>query len=95
MAKTIDPRDIKWFGPLWRRVALTAVLAGWCLLEYLGGDNFWFLMTLAVLAYLIWKLFINFPSAAEIAAFEAEQAKAAAALAKAPAPEPEDADKDK
>ena len=95
MAKTIDPRDIKWFGPLWRRLALAAVMAGWCFMEYLGGDNFWFFMTLVVLAYLIWKLFINFPSAAEIAAFEAEQAKAAAAQAETPASEPDAAEKDK
>jgi hypothetical protein len=70
--KKIDPRDIKWFGPLWRRIALAAVMAVWCVFEYLGGDQFWFFMTVVVLLYIIWKLFISFPSAAEIAAFEAE-----------------------
>ncbi len=73
MAKKIDPGEVKWFGPIWRRIALTAIVAIWCGFEYLGGDQFWFLMTLAVTAYLIWRLFLNFPNAAEIAALEAEQ----------------------
>lgn len=74
MTKNIDPRDIQWFGPLWRRVALTAVMVVWCGFEWYGGDQFWFLMTLAVIAYIVWKLFINFPNQAEIEAFQAEQA---------------------
>lgn len=75
MNKQIDPRDIKWFGPIWRRIALAAVVAAWCVWEWFGGDQLWAMMTTAVLAYLIWKLFINFPNAAEIAAYEAENNK--------------------
>ena len=74
MAKKIDPRDIQWFGPIWRRIALAAVIAVWCGFEWYGGDQFWFMMTLVVLAYIVWKLFINFPNKAEIEAFQAEQA---------------------
>ena len=51
----------------------SAVMAGWCVAEWFGGDQFWFLLTLAVFAYLVWRLFIAFPSAAEILEFEAEQ----------------------
>jgi len=95
MAKTVDPRDIRWFGPLWRRIALAVIMAAWCFMEFLGGNSFWFFMTLVVLGYLIWKLFIDFPSAADIAAFQAEQAKAAAAPAETPAPELDAPEKDK
>jgi hypothetical protein len=83
MSKKIEPNDIKWFGPLWRRIALAAAVGIWCGFEFVGGDQFWSLMTLAVFAYLIWRLFIAFPNAEEIAVYEAEQrAKAAGATAK-------------
>lgn len=77
MSRKVDPSEIKWFGPIWRRIALVLVMAGWCAAEWFGGDQFWFLMTLAVLAYLVWRLFIAFPSASEIAQFEANEKKAA------------------
>ena len=40
-------------------------------------------MTLVVLGYAIWKLFIDFPSPAEIAAFEKAEAEKAAMAAAA------------
>ena len=91
MSKKIDPRDIKWLGPLWRRIAIVAALVVWCALEWSNGDQFWGTMTLVVLAYAVWKMFIDFPNAAEIAAFEAEQAKKADAAATPAAPEEDDA----
>ncbi len=75
MAKKIDPRDIQFFGPIWRRIALAGVMTLWCALEWYNGDDFWGWTTTAVLAYLIWRLFIAFPNAAEIAAWEAEHPK--------------------
>lgn len=71
--KPIDPRDIKWFGPIWRRIAVLAALAVWGAREFVNGDQFWSMMVAVVAAYAVWKLFIDFPSAAEIEAFEAEQ----------------------
>ncbi|MBU1175138.1 MAG: hypothetical protein KKH72_07015 [Alphaproteobacteria bacterium] len=92
MSKTIDPRDIKWFGPLWRRIVLVAIIAVWTAVEWVNGDQFWAFMTLAVLGYAVWKLFIDFPSAADIAAFEKAETEKAAAVAR-PAPDvDEDAD---
>ncbi len=75
MKRKIDPQEIRWFGPVWRRIALIAVIAAWSALELYNGNGFWGYMTLAVFAYLVWRLFIAFPSAAEIAAYKAEQDK--------------------
>ena len=94
MSKQIDPRDIKWFGPLWRRIALVAVLVVWSVLEWINSDQFWGFMTLAVTAYAVWKLFIDFPSTAEIAAYEKAEAEKATLAASAPAKDAaEDGDK--
>ena len=82
MSKKIDPRDIKWFGPLWRRIAIVAVLVVWSAMEWRGGEQFWGMMTLVVLAYAVWKLFLDFPNAAEIADFEKAEAEKAAIAAK-------------
>ena len=100
MSKQIDPRDIKWFGPIWRRIAIVAALVAWSAMEWLNGEQFWVMMTLAVLAYAVWKLFLDFPNAAEIAAFEkAEAEKASASAQAATQPEPAEdapqADEDK
>ena len=85
MSKQIDPRDIKWFGPIWRRIALVVAVVIWSGLEWYNGDQFWGMMTLAVVAYAVWKLFIDFPSADEIAAFENAEAAKATQPAAAPA----------
>ena len=85
MSKKIDPRDIKWFGPLWRRIAIIAALVVWSAMEWRGGEQFWGMMTLVVLAYAVWKLFLDFPNAAEIADFEKAEAEKATIAAKAQA----------
>ena len=79
MQKKIDARDIELLEPMWRRVALTVVVAIWCATEWYFGDQFWGFLTLAAVAYLIWKLFIAFPNADEIAAWRAENQKKAEA----------------
>ena len=54
-------RDITFFRPLWRRVAVTAVCVVWAGLELRHGDQMWILITLGMSAYAIWMFFITFP----------------------------------
>ena len=65
MADTEDKKPglmtLEWFQPLYRRVILVSVIALWCAWEWLfNNDQFWGVMTLAMLAYGIWTFFINF-----------------------------------
>ena len=54
--------DISWFRPLWRRVAVTALLALWCAWELLwNGDMFWGVLVGAALAYSLYNFFYAFP----------------------------------
>lgn len=54
--------DVNWFRPLWRRVLVTVLVAGWCLWEVLvSGDQLWMLLTGALLAYAIYNFFYAFP----------------------------------
>jgi hypothetical protein len=57
-------RDVEWFRPLWRRVAVTAVCVVWAGLELLHHDQTWILITLGLSAYAIWTFFLTFPKAA-------------------------------
>lgn len=57
-------RDIKFFRPLWRRVAVVLVCAAWALLELRGGDQLWIAITLGLTAYAVWQFFIGFPKPA-------------------------------
>lgn len=52
---------LDWFKPLWRRVVLVALIAGWTGWEWLWNkDTFWGVMTLGLLAYSVWTFFISF-----------------------------------
>jgi hypothetical protein len=52
---------LAWFRPLYRRIILVVVIAGWCAWEWLfTRDQFWGLITVAMLAYAVWTFFINF-----------------------------------
>jgi hypothetical protein len=44
------------FRPLWRRVAIVAVCAGWAVLEWTHGDETWTMIALAATAYGAWSL---------------------------------------
>ena len=63
-------RDVNFFKPLWRRVAVTAVCAVWAALELWHGEQVWILITLGLTAYAVWNFFITFekspPKAAQI-----------------------------
>lgn len=52
--------DLQWFEPLWRRIAVLAVCAGWTALEFWRGDQTWGFLVLAVTAYCVWTFFITF-----------------------------------
>lgn len=53
-------RDVNFFKPLWRRVAVTAVCAVWAALELWHGEQVWILITLGLTAYAVWNFFITF-----------------------------------
>lgn len=59
--------DVKFFRPLWRRVAVMVVLVVWCIVEYLYGDSFFLMIVLFAIAYCAWTLFIKFPKEEDIA----------------------------
>ena len=53
-----------WFEPLYRRVILLGIIVAWCAWEWIWNkDQFWGLITLAMIAYAIWTFFINFDKA--------------------------------
>jgi len=54
--------DIAWFRPLWKRIAVTAVVAVWCALEWVVfRDQLFAGLTAVALIYAIWTLFVRFP----------------------------------
>ena len=61
-------RDIQFFRPLWRRVAVTAVCVAWAAFELVGRDPMWIAISVGFVAYAVWILFIRFPKDAPPAA---------------------------
>jgi len=58
----LKENDLKWFRPLWRRVALAAFLALWLGWElFFTRDMFWAALVGAALAYVGWNFFYAFP----------------------------------
>jgi hypothetical protein len=58
----LKENDLKWFKPLWRRVAVAVFLALWLLWELLyTQDMFWAFLVGAALAYVAWNFFYTFP----------------------------------
>ncbi|GAB5428507.1 MAG: hypothetical protein Devi2KO_19660 [Devosia indica] len=58
----LKENDLKWFRPMWRRVAVAVFLAlwlGWELLFTL--DMFWAILVGAALTYVGWNFFYKFP----------------------------------
>ncbi|RUT29285.1 hypothetical protein EMQ25_14255 [Arsenicitalea aurantiaca] len=56
----MKPNDINWFRPLWRRVLVTAICAGWAAFEWSRGEQLWGFLALALVAYAVWNFFITF-----------------------------------
>ena len=58
----LKPNDVKWFKPIWRRVAVTAFLAVWCAWEWIWNQEpFWGVLVGAALAYSLYNFFYAFP----------------------------------
>lgn len=58
----LKENDLKWFRPLWRRVAVAVFLALWLGWELLfTQDMFWAALVGAALAYVGWNFFYAFP----------------------------------
>ncbi|KFC71051.1 hypothetical protein FF80_00770 [Devosia sp. LC5] len=54
--------DLKWFKPLWRRVAITGFLAVWCAWEWIfNQEPFWGVLVGAALLYSLYNFFYAFP----------------------------------
>jgi len=52
--------DIEFFKPLWRRVAVVAVLVAWLGFEALFvGEPMWLVIIGGTLAYAVWTFFLN------------------------------------
>jgi len=49
-----------WLRPLWRRVAVVALAAGWGLFELVSGSPGWALLFLALGAWLGWGLLLTY-----------------------------------
>ena len=54
-------RDVDFFRPLWRRVAVMVVCVVWLLLEIWGKDPTWIVITAGLSAYAMWTFFLKFP----------------------------------
>ena len=58
----LKENDLKWFRPLWRRVAVAVFLAIWLAWEVLWTrDTMWMVLVGAALAYVAWNFFYTFP----------------------------------
>lgn len=54
--------DVNWFRPLWRRVAVTAVLAIWLVMElFVWKDGLFQVLVAAFLVYALYSFFYAFP----------------------------------
>jgi len=59
MKKFLDT-DHPFFRPLWIRILLVAVCAGWGILEFVTGSPFWGVLFLGLGAYAAWGFFMDF-----------------------------------
>jgi hypothetical protein len=57
----IDQKN-PFFQPLWRRIAIVAVVAVWlCLEVFYTRDTVWMSIVGAILAYGVWSFFLSWP----------------------------------
>lgn len=59
------------FRPLWRRIAVVALCAGWSIFEYTSGQQMWGMIAAGFTAYAVWQFFYLYKPA-EPAAPEGE-----------------------
>lgn len=53
------------FRPLWRRIAVIVVCAGWAVLEFATNAPFWGMIALAFAAYAVWAFLLTYNPPAE------------------------------
>ena len=66
----IDPNH-PFYRPLWVRVAIVAVCAGWTLVEIYAGEPFWAMLVGAVAVYSAYALLLTFKPAPRSSACKA------------------------
>lgn len=49
------------YRPLWRRIAITAGVAGWLAFEIYNNSGLWIAVACAMLGYAIWTFFLSWP----------------------------------
>ena len=54
-------RDVNFFRPVWRRIAVVAVCLIWAALEFWHGEQMWIFITLGLTGYAVWSFFITYP----------------------------------
>lgn len=54
-------QDSPFYRPLWRRIAITAVVALWLAFEIYNGSGFWMVIAAAMLCYALWIFFLSWP----------------------------------
>ncbi|WP_116472713.1 hypothetical protein [Zobellella maritima] len=53
-------KDLIFFQPLWRRIAVTLFCLAWSLYEWLSGAQLWGMITAGLAIYCYWCLFHTF-----------------------------------
>lgn len=48
------------FRPLWRRIAIVAVVLAWSVVEWVNGQTMWGVMTLLIAVYGVWVFFVKY-----------------------------------
>jgi|GEM_PF-546584 len=49
------------YRPLWRRIAITAVVALWLAFEIYNESGLWIAIAAAMLCYALWTFFLSWP----------------------------------
>lgn len=49
------------YRPLWRRIAITAVVALWLMVELYHQSGLWIAIAAAMLCYAVWIFFLSWP----------------------------------
>ena len=55
------------FRPLWRRIAVVALCAGWAIFEYSQGASMWGMIAAGFTAYAVWQFFYLYKPAEPVA----------------------------
>lgn len=58
-SKLLDFND-PFYKPLWLRIAVVAVAAGWGIFEYISGSPFWGVIFVGAAAFAFYGFFISF-----------------------------------